>query len=61
MKSKDLVLELLGKLPVDRWETSKTLYAQAKLNAQFRLYPNIKHEVTPEIREDIRAFFLKHK
>jgi dienelactone hydrolase len=58
---KDLIFELFGKTPVERWEISKTLYSEAKLNAEFKLYPNVKHTVTIEMRDDIRAFLLKYK
>lgn len=54
---KDLVFELFGKKPVERWETSKKLYADAKLNAEFKLYPGIGHTITPAIIGDVNAFF----
>ncbi len=60
-EDKTLIFELFGKLPVERWEISKTLYAQSKMNAEFKLYPNVKHTVTVEMRDDIRNFLLKHK
>lgn len=55
-----LIFELFGKKPVERWEISKSLYEQNKLNAEFKLYPNVKHTVSPEMRNDIRAFFEKY-
>ncbi|HEX8736874.1 MAG TPA: hypothetical protein VF721_16190 [Pyrinomonadaceae bacterium] len=60
-EDKNLIFELFGKTPVERWTISKALYEQSRLNAEFRLYPNVKHTVTPEMRDDIRAFLLKHK
>ncbi len=60
-EDKTLIFELFGKMPVERWEISKTLYAQSKMNAEFKLYPNVKHTVTIEMRDDIRNFLLKHK
>jgi dienelactone hydrolase len=60
-EDKNLIFELFGKTPVERWTISKSLYEQSKLNAEFRLYPNVKHTVTPEMRSDIRAFLAKHK
>lgn len=60
-EDKNLIFELFGKTPVERWAISKSLYEQNKLNAEFRLYPNVKHTVTTEMRDDIRAFLLKHK
>jgi dienelactone hydrolase len=52
-----LILPLLGKSPVERWSVAKTLYEQAGLNAEFKLYPGVKHTVTREMLNDIRAFF----
>lgn len=58
---KNLVFELFGKTPVERWEISKTLYRQSNMNAEFRLYPNVKHAFSAEMRNDIKEFFLKNK
>jgi predicted esterase len=60
-EDKELIFELLGKTPVSRWGISESLYKQAGLKAVFKLYPNVAHTVTPEMRDDIRAFLLKHK
>jgi dienelactone hydrolase len=57
---KDLIFEIFGKTPVERWEISKKLYEENKLNATFKLYPNVAHTVTPEMRDDIRAFLKKY-
>jgi len=57
---RDLINPLLGKMPVERWPISERLYKQAGLNAQFKLYPGIKHTVTPEMRDDIRVFLAKY-
>jgi dienelactone hydrolase len=56
-----LVFELFGKTPVERWEISKSLYEQTKLNAEFKLYPNVKHTISKEMREDILKFLSEHK
>jgi pimeloyl-ACP methyl ester carboxylesterase len=55
-----LIFEVFGKTPLERWTTAKTLYEQSKLNAEFKLYPNAAHTVTPQIRDDILAFMRKH-
>jgi len=60
-EDKDLIFELFGKTPVERWEISKTLYSQARMNAEFKLYPNVKHTVSVEMRGDILAFLSKYK
>jgi dienelactone hydrolase len=59
-EDKALVFEIFGKTPVERWEISKSLYEQAKLNAQFKLYPNVEHTVNAEMQKDIKDFFLKY-
>ena len=59
-EDKDLIFELFGKTPVERWEISKKLYEQSKMNAEFKLYPKVNHAVTLEMRDDIREFLLKY-
>jgi dienelactone hydrolase len=56
-QDKELVFELFGKTPVERWDISKKLYLDAKLNAEFKLYPDTEHRMTPAIIGDITAFF----
>ncbi len=60
-EDREIINPLFGKIPVDRWPISETLYKQAGLNAVFRIYPDVAHTVTPLMRDDIRAFLLKHK
>ncbi|HSK72749.1 MAG TPA: hypothetical protein VK892_13695 [Pyrinomonadaceae bacterium] len=59
-EDEDLIFEIFGKTPVERWEDSVRLYRDNKLNAEFRLYPNVKHAVTKEMFDDIFAFFSKY-
>lgn len=59
-EDEELIFALFGKTPVERWGVSQTLYRESRLNAEFRLYPNVKHTVTKEMVEDILAFFRKH-
>jgi dienelactone hydrolase len=59
-EDKNLIFELFGKTPVERWAITKSLYEQSKLNAEFKLYPKVGHTVNAEMREDIRAFLSKH-
>lgn len=56
-----LINPLFGETPVARWKISEQLYRDAGLNVEFKLYPDVPHTVTPLMRDDIRAFFLKHK
>lgn len=60
-EDRDLINPLFGKTPVSRWEISKQLYKDARLNAEFRLYPGVAHTVTTQMRDDIRAFLLRNK
>ena len=59
-EDEDLIFALFGKTPVERWDDSKKLYRDNQMNAEFRLYPNVKHSVTKEIQDDILAFFTKY-
>jgi len=59
-EDRDLINPLFGKTPIERWEISKTLYKEAGLNAEFKLYPGVKHTVSPQMRDDVRAFLSKY-
>jgi dienelactone hydrolase len=59
-EDEDLIFALFGKTLVERWEVSEKLYQDSKLNAEFKLYPNVKHTVNDEMYRDIRAFFSKY-
>jgi predicted esterase len=58
-EDKNLVFELFGKTPLERWDASRKLYAENRLRAEFKLYPGVAHKVTPEMIGDIQAFFGK--
>ncbi len=53
---KDLIFELFGKTPVERWALSQSFYKQAGLNAVFKLYPGIGHMTNREINNEIYDF-----
>ena len=59
-EDKNLAFELFGKTPLERWEVSRKLYEENKLQAQFKLYPDTAHKVTPAMIMDVQAFFEKH-
>ena len=59
-EDEDLIIALFGLKPVERWDDSKKLYQEQKLNADFRLYPQVKHAVTKEMFDDIFAFLSKY-
>lgn len=56
----DLVMELFGKTPVERWSKTEELYRESKMNVTFKLYPNATHTMTKEMREDTLAFIAKY-
>lgn len=56
----DLVMELFGKTPVERFPVSERLYREAGLNAEFKLYPNTPHQTSKEMRDDQIIFLKKH-
>jgi hypothetical protein len=58
-EDRNLINPVFGKTPVERWAISEKLYKEAGLKAEFKLYPDVPHTVTPLMRDDIRAFFLK--
>jgi dienelactone hydrolase len=57
---KNLIFEIFGKTPVERWEITKALYQENKLNATFKLYPNVGHAVPTETRNDVMGFFKQY-
>lgn len=59
-RESNLVIELFGKTPVDRWPASEKLYKQAGLDAEFKLYPNTAHQTTKAMRDDTLAFLAKY-
>lgn len=59
-EDKELAFSLFGPTPISRWETSKQLYKESGLDAEFKLYPETPHKVTMAMIEDITAFFAKH-
>jgi dienelactone hydrolase len=53
-----LIERLFGNSILARWSSAKQLYHAAGLRgAQFKLYKGVKHEVTPDIRNDIIDMF----
>ena len=60
-RESDLVLTSFGKTPVERWPYTVKLYGQARLNAEFKLYPATGHQMSAEMRQDMIAFLRKHQ
>ncbi len=59
-EDRDLIYPLLGKTPVDRWPLAEAFYKDARFNAVFKLYPGVVHTVSPQMRDDVRAFLLRY-
>ena len=49
-----------GNYNTDLWLTTKQFYESAGANAQFVLYPDVGHTITPEMYDDLGAFFRRH-
>lgn len=56
----DLVMDLFGKTPVERFPVSEKLYREAGLDAEFKLYPDTTHQMSKQMRDDQLAFLKKH-
>ncbi len=55
---RQLVWELLGEeMQPTRWNECIKIYREKKVNAQFRTYKGVGHEITDEIRADLVNFF----
>jgi len=53
-----LIFEHFGSTLTARWKEAERLYHDRGLNARFKLYPDVAHEVTPAMQADIEAFFV---
>ena len=53
-------MKRFGKFPVPRWKPAEQLYRGAGLNAQFKVYPRVGHQVSEQMAEDRAVFFEKH-
>ena len=43
---------------VTRWKEAERLYRGKGLDARFKLYPGVGHEISREMQDDINAFFV---
>jgi pimeloyl-ACP methyl ester carboxylesterase len=53
-----LIFQQFGSSPVTRWKDAERLYRGNGLDARFKLYPGVGHEVSREMQDDIDAFFV---
>ena len=54
-----LAMRVLGRTPVERWPVAEEMYRQVGADVEFRLYPNVGHDLTDEMDADVLAFFTK--
>jgi predicted esterase len=54
----ELIFNHFGSTLPARWKEAARLYRDRGLNARFKLYPDVAHEVSPEMQADIAAFFV---
>jgi len=50
-QDRDLIFELFGQTPVERWSMAERIYRSAGVNAEFRLYPGVGHNPMPSLRD----------
>ena len=59
-KERRRVFRVLGIAMIpDRWERSQSLYKAAGVNAEFKTYPGIGHEINEQVRQDLVNFFRR--
>ena len=44
-----------------RWPLAEAMYESVGANAQFVIYPGVGHWITPEMWDDVKAFFQTHR
>ncbi len=60
-KERETVYRIMGKqLVPDRWNFIRKVYMEAKVQADFRTYPNIGHGTDLRINNDLVAFFKSY-
>jgi dienelactone hydrolase len=52
-----LIMRRFGKTPVGRWDAARRLYESAGLQAQYRLYRGVGHQLSPDMKADVEALF----
>ena len=55
-RERDLLFELFGLTPLERWPTAQEIYAQAGCRAEFRLYPGLGRTPSADVRADTAEF-----
>ncbi len=55
----DLILNLFGETPRERWAIAEKIYKFMGSRAEFRLYPEAGHEISERMTEDMGRFFTR--
>lgn len=55
-----LVVKLFGNTPLERWRRAEQIYRQVVPSAEWKLYPDVGHEITRAMWSDIWAFLGRH-
>lgn len=53
-----LIFDLFGKTPVERWSIAEDIYQSIGANAEFRVYPDVGHELGPAPTDASNFFSL---
>ena len=56
-EDKNLIFDLFGQTPIERWPFAQELYESIDANVVFTVYVDVGHTLTPEMLDDVRAFF----
>jgi len=56
---RDLVFDLFGRTPLERWDDAEAVYRSIGADAEFRSYPGVGHSITLEEYAAIRDFFAR--
>jgi dienelactone hydrolase len=52
-----LIMRRFGKTPVARWDAARRLYDAAGLQAHYRLYRGVGHQMSRDMKADVEAMF----
>ena len=52
-------MRLFGRTPVERWPVAEAMYRAAGMNAIFKVYSDVGHDVTDSMDADVIEFFAR--
>lgn len=56
-EDEEVIFNLFGKNPVERWEKAENIYSELDCSSEFLLYKGVGHQKTSQIKNDIIRFF----